>query len=109
MLIPHSGEESVVISYGIVAAMIQLLFKSPNKMPENIQKIIKNITNPSEPSVDHPDAIFRVYEFIDDCFLVEMKVRCNRDGIYLHILRVYKKSGISVASLVCLMINMDEG
>lgn len=50
-----------------------------------------SLTNPSEPSVDHPDAIFRVYEFIDDCFRVEMKVRCNRDGNYLHILRVYKK------------------
>ena len=60
-------------------------------MNENIQIIIRNITNPSEPSVDHPDAIFRVYEFIDDCFRVEMKVKCNRDGNYLHILRVYKK------------------
>ena len=91
MLIPHSGNESVVISYGIVAATLQNNFQPPNKMNENIQKIIRNITNPSEPSVDHPDAIFRVYEFIDDCFRVEMKVRCNRDGNYLHILRVYKK------------------
>ena len=86
--------ESVVISYGIVAAKLQNNFQPPNKfkkMNENIQKIIRNITNPSEPSVDHPDAIFRVYEFIDDCFRVEMKVICNRDGNYLHILRVYKK------------------
>lgn len=50
-----------------------------------------SLTNPSEPSTDHPDATFRVYEFIDDCYRVEMKVKCNNDGNYLHILRVYKK------------------
>ena len=50
-----------------------------------------SIINPSEESKDHPDAIFRVYEFTDDCYRVEMKVRCNSDGNYLHILRVYKK------------------
>ena len=49
------------------------------------------ITNPNEPSTDHPKEIFRVYDYVDDCYRVEMKVRCNRDGNYLHILRVYKK------------------
>lgn len=50
-----------------------------------------SLTNPSETSIDHPDATFRVYEFIDDCYRVELKVKCNNDGNYLHILRVYKK------------------
>ena len=49
------------------------------------------ITNPNEPSIDHPEEIFRVYDYVDECYRVEMKVRCNRDGNYLHILRVYKK------------------
>lgn len=34
MLIPHSGEESVVISYGILTAKIQPNSKPPNKMKE---------------------------------------------------------------------------
>lgn len=50
-----------------------------------------SLTNPSETSIDHPDATFRVYEFVDDCYRVELKVKCNNDGNYLHILRVYKK------------------
>lgn len=49
------------------------------------------LTNPNEPSSDHPGQIFRVYEYIDDCYRVEMKVRCNRDGNFMHIIRVYKK------------------
>lgn len=50
-----------------------------------------SLTDPSESSKDHPDAKFRVYEFTDDCYRVEMKVKCNNDGNYLYILRVYKK------------------
>ena len=50
-----------------------------------------NLIDPNEKSIDHPDAIFKVYEIIDDCYRVEMKVKCNRDGNYMHILRVYKK------------------
>lgn len=49
------------------------------------------LTNPNEPSTDHPEETFMVYDYFDDCYRVEMKVRCNRDGNYLHILRVYKK------------------
>lgn len=49
------------------------------------------LTNPNEPSSDHPGQIFRVYEYIDDCYRVEMKVRCNRDGNFMHIMRIYKK------------------
>lgn len=49
------------------------------------------ITNPDEPSIDYPKDKFRVYDYTDDCYRVEMKVRCNRDGNYLHILRVYTK------------------
>lgn len=44
-----------------------------------------------EPSKDHPDETFEVFEYSDSCFRVEMKVRCNTDGNYLHILRLYKK------------------
>lgn len=50
-----------------------------------------NLIDPNEKSVDHPDAFFKVYEIFDDCYRVEMKVKCNRDGNYMHILRVYKK------------------
>ena len=57
-------------------------------------ELIKTATlvNPNEKSIDHPDAYFKVYEIVDDCYKVEMKVKCNRDGNYMHILRVYKKS-----------------
>ena len=43
-MIAHSSfcNESVVISYGIVAANVQQISKHPNKMDENVQKIIKN-------------------------------------------------------------------
>jgi len=34
LLIPHSGEESVVISYGILVAKIQLLFELQKKITE---------------------------------------------------------------------------
>ncbi|MCQ2095210.1 MAG: hypothetical protein MJY59_00510 [Bacteroidaceae bacterium] len=49
------------------------------------------LVNPDEPSIDHPNEIFKVYKYIDDCYEVEMKLRCNRDGNYLHIIRIYKK------------------
>ena len=57
-------------------------------------KLIKTATlvDPNEKSIDHPGAYFKVYEIVDDCYKVEMKVKCNRDGNYMHILRVYKKS-----------------
>lgn len=45
----------------------------------------------TEDSKDHPDAYFKVYEFTDECYRLEMKVKCNADGMYLHILRIYKK------------------
>ncbi len=44
-----------------------------------------------EDSKDHPGERFEVYEYVDSCFRVEMKVRCNADGIYLHVLRIYPK------------------
>ena len=49
------------------------------------------ILSRTEVSIDHPDAYFKVYEVVDDCYRVEMKVKCNRDGNFMHILRVYKK------------------
>ena len=56
-------------------------------------ELIKTATliDPNEKSIDHPDAYFKVYEIVDDCYRVEMKVKCNRDGNFMHILRVYKK------------------
>ncbi len=53
--------------------------------------INKSIFIREEKSKDHPDAYFKVYDFVDDCYRVEMKVKCNNDGMYLHILRVYKR------------------
>lgn len=44
-----------------------------------------------EESKDHPGAYFKVYDFLDDCYRIEMKVRCNADGMFLHIIRVYEK------------------
>lgn len=49
------------------------------------------LINPNEPSKDHPDSTFRVYEYIDDCYRIEIKIKCNRDGNFMHIIRVYKK------------------
>lgn len=49
------------------------------------------IINPHEDSRDHPDAYFKVYEITDKCYRLELKVKCNRDGNFLHILRVYEK------------------
>ncbi len=56
-------------------------------------KLIKTVTliDPNEKSIDHPDAYFKVYEIVDDCYRVEMKVRCNKDGNFMHFLRVYEK------------------
>lgn len=50
-----------------------------------------SLTNPNEESRDHPDAYFKVYEVIDNCYKLELKVKCNRDGNFLYILRVYDK------------------
>lgn len=50
-----------------------------------------SLKNPHEDSKDHPDAYFKVYEVIDNCYKLELKVKCNRDGNFLHILRVYDK------------------
>ena len=44
-----------------------------------------------EESRDHPGAYFKVYDFVDNCYRIEMKVRCNADGMFLHILRIYAK------------------
>lgn len=52
---------------------------------------IATLIDPNEKSIDHPDAYFKVYEFVDDCYKVEMKVKCNKDGNFMYILRVYKK------------------
>lgn len=49
------------------------------------------LVNPHEESRDHPDAYFKVYEITDECYRLELKVKCNRDGDFLHILRVYEK------------------
>jgi len=31
------------------------------------------LINPNEPSKDHPDSTFRVYEYIDDCYRIALK------------------------------------
>ena len=49
------------------------------------------LTDPNETAIDYEDAFFRVYEFVDEFYRVEMKVKCNRDGNFLHILRLFKK------------------
>ena len=46
---------------------------------------------PYEEQKHHPDSFFKVYEYIDDCYRVEMKVKCNRDGNIMRYLRIYKK------------------
>ena len=56
-------------------------------------EIIKQsrLIDPDEDPVDHPDSKFRVYEYVDDCYRIEMKVKCNADGNIMRYLRVYKK------------------
>ena len=45
----------------------------------------------SEPTKHHLGETFEVFEYTDLCYRIEMKVRCNADGNYLHILRIYPK------------------
>ena len=68
--------------------MYPLKLEYAKKAHELIKKA--TLINPNEKSMDHPDAFFKVYETVDDCYRVEMKVKCNRDGNFMHILRVYK-------------------
>lgn len=45
-----------------------------------------------EPSRDHPDATFSVYQYNGDSkYRVEFKVLCNADGMFLYYMRLYKK------------------
>lgn len=59
----------------------------------NAHEIIKisTVKDPDEHQKHHPDSHFKVYEYTDDCYRVEMKVKCNRDGNIMRYLRVYKK------------------
>ena len=56
-------------------------------------ELIKRATlvNPKEESKDHHDAYFKVYEIEDDCYIIQMKVKCNADGNFMYIMRVFKK------------------
>ena len=68
------------------------------------------IVNPHEDSRDHPDAYFKVYEITDKCYRLELKVKCNRDGNFLHILRVYEKNKAIIPSPPsCVNAEADEG
>lgn len=58
------------------------------KYAHEIIKVAKRVL-PDEPSEDHADSVFRVYEYTDGKYKVELKVRCNTDGNFLHILRLY--------------------
>lgn len=69
--------------------MYPLKLEYAKKAHELIKKA--TLIDPNEKSIDHPDAFFKVYEIVDDCYRVEIKVKCNRDGNFMHILRVYKK------------------
>jgi SPP1 gp7 family putative phage head morphogenesis protein len=44
-----------------------------------------------EPSKDHPDAVFEVWQYDDKEYRVEFKVKRNADGRFLHYMRLYKK------------------
>lgn len=44
-----------------------------------------------EISIDHPDAVFKVYTVHHAGYLVEFKVKSNRDGNVLYIMRLYKQ------------------
>ena len=59
----------------------------------NAHEIVKvsTLKDPYEEQKHHPDSFFKVYEYIDDCYRVEMKVKCNRDGNIMRYLRIYKK------------------
>lgn len=63
------------------------------KYAEYAHEIIKVAERvlPDEPGEDHPDAVFRVYEYTDSKYRVELKVKCNADGNFLHIIRLYPK------------------
>lgn len=63
------------------------------KYARNAHEIIKisAVKDPNEHQKHHPDSYFKVYEYTDDCYHVEMKVKCNRDGNIMRYLRVYKK------------------
>ena len=46
---------------------------------KNAHELIKysNLIEQNEKSIDHPEAFFKVYEIIDDCYRIEMKVKCK--------------------------------
>ena len=45
-----------------------------------------------EPGKDHDDATFDVYQFNGDSkYVIELKVKRNADGLFLHYMRLYKK------------------
>ena len=44
-----------------------------------------------EPSKDHPDAVFEVWQYDGKEYRVEFKVKRNADGRFLHYMRLYKK------------------
>lgn len=45
-----------------------------------------------EKGIDHPDATFDVYQFDEDSkYTIELKVKRNNDGLFLHYLRLYEK------------------
>lgn len=69
------------------------LYKIKLKYAEYAHEIIKVAKRvlPDEQGEDHPDAVFRVYGYTDGKYRVELKVKCNTDGNFLHIIRLYPK------------------
>lgn len=77
--ISHYADDELYVPRLVYARMAHLL------LPKS--KLIRQ-----EPSKDHNDATFDVYQFNGDSkYIIELKVKCNADGMFLHYMRLYKK------------------
>lgn len=77
--ISHYADDELYVPRLVYARMAHLL------LPKS--KLIRQ-----EPSKDHNDATFDVYQFSGDSkYIIELKVKCNADGMFLHYMRLYKK------------------
>lgn len=58
---------------------------------ENLRILPKSKFVRQENANDHENTTFDVYQFDDEKFIVELKVKRNQDGLFLYYMRIYKK------------------
>ena len=77
--ISHYADDELYVARLIYARMAHLLLPKATLIRQ-------------EPANDHNDATFDVYQFNGDSkYVIELKVKRNADGLFLHYMRLYKK------------------